>query len=133
MRIGSTLLLLAASLSGQGARPVAPEAATPQLKLQATQLSPQAMLKAMVALDRASRNQSGATVEVIGYDDKAILRLLSLRIQGQVRLEFHPMDKRGHQELYALMHQDPSRPGPPLFVPVMAGGKVSRSDDKWFR
>ncbi len=87
----------------------------------------------MVAHDQAQRKQPGATVEVIGYDDEAALRLLAMTIRDQVRLEFRAMDEQGQKELYAFMHQDPSRPSPVLFVPMLAGGKVTKADDKWLR
>jgi len=43
------------------------------------------------------------------------------------------MDKHSQRELYAFMHQDPSHPAPVLFVPKLAGGKVSTTDDKWLK
>ncbi|WLT33206.1 hypothetical protein [Geothrix sp. PMB-07] len=56
-------------------------------------------------------------MEVIGYDDEAILKLLSLAVAKKVRLEFKATDKRQHRELYAFMQQDPSRPSPVLSIP----------------
>jgi hypothetical protein len=105
----------------------------PKLKLRATALSPQAMLRAMLAQERASRAQAGATVEVIGYEDGAVLKLLSFEAAENARLNFHAMDKDSQRELYALMHQDPGHPMPVLFVPRLAGGKSSTSEDKWLK
>jgi len=132
MRIGS-LFLLVSSLSAQDAKPLGPEVAALRLKARATALSPKEMLKRIVALDQARRSQPGATVEVIGYDDEAALKLLAVQIRNQVRLEFRNMDKWGHQELYAFMHQDPNRPGPAPMLPMLAGAKVSRPEDKWLK
>jgi hypothetical protein len=94
-------------------------------------MTPQQMLRAMVALERAPAKQPGATVEVIGYDDEAALNLMALRLADQVRLGYRPLESHGHQELYAFMHQDPKHPGPVLLVPVLAGAKVRRAEDKW--
>ena len=87
----------------------------------------------MVALDQARRSQLGAMVEVIDYDDEAALRLLAMTIRDQVRLEFRAMDEQGQKELYAFMHQDPNRPSPAPMVPMLAGGKVFRAEDKWLK
>ena len=87
----------------------------------------------MVAQDQARRKQPGATVEVIGYDDEAALKLLSIRAAERARLEFHTMDKRGHQELYAFMHQDPCHPGPVLFVPRLPNGPSSTTEARWLK
>ena len=62
--------------------------AVPKLKLRAAPLSPQAMLRAMLAQERASRDQAGATVEVIGYEDGVVLKLLSLEAAENTRLNF---------------------------------------------
>lgn len=96
-------------------------------------MTPQQMLRAMMALEQAHAKQPGATVEVIGYDDEAALNLMALRLVEQVRRDFHPMSSQGNQELYAFMHQDPNRPGPVLLVSVLAGGKVTRAEDRWLR
>ncbi len=87
----------------------------------------------MVALDQAQRNQPGTTVEVIGYDDEAVLKLMALRAIKQVGLEFKVMDTLPEQELYAFMHQDPSRPSPVLILPRLAGVPVARADDPWLK
>ena len=137
MRIGSTLLLLVSSLSAQVEKPTAskPSSNTLELRLraQAMPLSPQEMLRSMVARDQARRSQPGATVEVIGYDEEAALKLLAITIRDQVRLEFRTMDKEGEKELYAFLHQDPNRPGPAPMVPMLAGAKVFRPEDKWLK
>jgi hypothetical protein len=104
-----------------------------KLKLRATPLSPQAMLRAMVAQDRASRIQAGATVEVVGYEDEAALKLLSIDAAEHTRLNFHIMDKQSHRELYAFMHQDPSHPAPVLFVPKVAGAPSTKADAEWLK
>lgn len=80
-------------------------------------LTPHEMLRAMVAQEQRRRGLPGATVEVWGVDEEAALKLLSLRVAAQVRQQFHVMDKRGHQELYTFMHQDPSRPPAASRVP----------------
>src|SRR5664279_2050184 len=105
----------------------------PKLNLRAAPLSPQAMLRAMLAQERASRDQTGATVEVIGYEEGAVLKLLSIDAAEHTRLNFHIMDKHSQRELYAFMQQDPSHPAPVLFVPRLAGGKVPTADDKWLK
>ncbi|MBI1753363.1 MAG: hypothetical protein HY014_14040 [Acidobacteria bacterium] len=84
-------------------RPAAP-------RLQGRVLTPLEMLRAMVAQERRRRGLPEATVEVWGTDEEAALKRLSLQVAAQVRQQFHVTDKRGHQELYAFMHQDPSRP-----------------------
>jgi hypothetical protein len=91
------------------------------------------MLRAMVAKHQAQSNQPGATVEVIGYDDDAALRLMALKVAEKTRLEFRNTDKLQARELYEFMHQDPSHPSPVLFVPMLAGGKATRAEDKWLR
>jgi hypothetical protein len=91
------------------------------LALQAAFPSPLDQVKAMVARDPELANLPGATVEVIGHDDASALKLLSMRIRDQVRLEFHPMDTLGEHELYQFMHQDPGHPGPVLFLPPVPG------------
>jgi len=103
------------------------------LKLRKSPLTPQEILWAMVAQGQAQKNQPGATVEVIGYDDEAMLRLLALTVAGKVRLEFRNTDKLQHQELYEFMQQDPSHPSPVLILPTLAGGPVARAEDKWLR
>lgn len=110
-------LLLVTCLSGQEVKPPAPPTAKPRLNLPKRPLTPQEMLRAMVIQDQARRTQPGATVEVIGYDDEAALKLLSLTVAKKVRLEFKNTDKLQHRELYAFMQQDPSRPSPILFIP----------------
>jgi hypothetical protein len=105
----------------------------PKLKLRAAPLSPQAMLQAMLAQERASRDQAGATVEVIGYEDGAVLKLLSLEAAEHTRLNFHIMDKLGQRELYAFMSQDPSRPKPVLFVSRLPSGRSATAEDKWLK
>lgn len=129
-------LFVAILLVGQEDKPTPIPAETgpaQKLKFRAISLSPQALLRAMVAQERASRAQAGATVEVIGYEDEAVLRLLSIDVAEHTRLNFHIMDKHGQRELYAFMHQDPSHPAPVLFVPRLTGGKVSTPDDKWLK
>ena len=105
----------------------------PRLQLTKAPLTPQDMLRAMVAQDRAQRHQPGATVEVIGYDDAAALKLLAMQVAGKVRLEFRTTDKLQARELYEFMHQDPSRPSPVLFVSMLAGGPLTRAEDKWLK
>jgi hypothetical protein len=91
------------------------------------------MVQAMVAQDQAQRKQPGATVEVIGYDDEAVLNLLSLNVAQKVRLEFRNTDKLQHRELYEFMRRDPNHPGPVPILPVLAGGPVASTDDKWLK
>lgn len=129
-------LFVAVLLFGQEGKPAPkppPAAPAPKLKLRATPLSLQAMLRVMLAQERASRVLAGATVEVIGYEDETVLKLLSLDAAEHTRLNFHIMDKQSQRELYAFMNQDPSHPAPVLFVPKLAGGKVSTADDKWLK
>lgn len=135
MRVRSVLLatsLLMGQEEGTVPRPsfVVPG---PPLKLRAAPLSPQNLLRAMLAQERASRNQAGATVEVIGYEEGTALKLLSFEAAENARLNFHIMDKRSQLELYAFMHQDPGHPTPVLSVPRLAGGKSSTAEDKWLR
>ncbi|HEY3270554.1 MAG TPA: hypothetical protein VGJ89_05005 [Geothrix sp.] len=83
------LALLATSLLvGQAEKP-APKTSHalpgPSLKLRVVPLSPQAMLRAMLAQEQASRTQAGATVEVIGYEDEAALKLLALDVAEHTR------------------------------------------------
>jgi hypothetical protein len=129
-------MFVAFLLIGQEDKP-APKLAlgvpAPKPKLLGAPLSPQAMLRGMLAQERASRAQAGATVEVIGYEDEAVLKLLAIEAAENTRLNFHIMDKHSQRELYAFMHQDPSHPAPVLFVPKLAGGKVSTTDDKWLK
>jgi len=87
----------------------------------------------MVAKHLGQSNQPGATVEVIGYDDDAALKLLALHVADKTRLEFRNTDKLQHRELYEFMQQDPSRPTPALSLPRLPGGESSRADDKWLR
>ena len=87
----------------------------------------------MVAQDQAQRKQPGATVEVIGYDDEATLKLLALKVADKTRLEFRNTDTLHARELCAFMHQDPSHPSPVLIIPTLAGGPVTRADDKWLK
>lgn len=105
----------------------------PKLKLRATPLSPQAMLRAMLIQERANRNQAGATVEVIGYEDEAILKLLSIEVAEHTRLNFHIMDKQSQRELYAFMHQDPSHQAPVLLIPKVAGAPSTRANAEWLK
>jgi hypothetical protein len=91
------------------------------------------MVQAMVAQDQAQRKQPGVTVEVIGYDDEAILRLLAFTVARQVRLEFRATDTLQAKELSTLMRQDPSHPSPVLILPVLAGGPAAGPDDKWLK
>lgn len=95
--------------------------------------NPREVLNAMVAQDQAQRKNPGAVVEVIGTDEVTSLRLLSLRLSGQVRREFHPMDTWGQRELYAFMHQDPSHPAPVLIIPPLAGAPSVSPADAWKR
>lgn len=104
-----------------------------KLKLRAIALSPQAMLRAMLAQERANRAQAGATVEVIGYEDEAVLKLLSIDAAEHTRLNFHVMETQGERELYAIMHQDPSLPTPVLFIPTLAGGPSTRTNAEWLK
>ena len=85
----------------------------------------------MLPQDPARRTTPGATVEVIGTDEAAALRLLSFRVLEQVRYQFHPMDRLGQHDLYAFMHQDPSHPAPVLPIPQLAGVPVASPDDDW--
>ena len=87
----------------------------------------------MVVEDQARKHQPGATVEVIGSDDDAALRLIALKVAEKTRLEFRHIDNLQHRELYEFMHQDPSHPSPVLFVPMLAGGKETRAEDRWLR
>lgn len=91
------------------------------------------MIRAMVAQDQTQRREPGATVEVFGYDDEATLKLLALKVTDKTRLESRNTDKLQARELCDFMHQDPSRPSPLLFVPMLAGGKVTRAEDKWLK
>ncbi len=129
-------LFVAVLLSGQEGKPAPkPPLAVPsqQFKLRATPFSPQAMLRAMLAQERASRAQAGATVEVIGYEDEAALKLLSIDAAAHTRLNFHIMDKQSQRELYAFMHQDPSHPVPVMFIPKVAGGPSAKANADWLR
>lgn len=129
-------LLLASLLLGQEAPPGIKPASTElaqHLRIRAVLMTPQAMLRAMVAMDRAQRDQPGAVVEVLGYDDEKALRLLALAAAQHVRLAFDPMTMEGHRNLYAFMHQDPNRPSAVPPAPMLAGAKVARSEDKWLR
>jgi hypothetical protein len=91
------------------------------------------MLRAMVAQERASRAQAGATVEVLGYEDEAVLKLLSIDAAQHTRLNFHVMDKQSQRELYVLMHQDPSHPAPVLLMPKVAGVPSIRANAEWLK
>jgi hypothetical protein len=135
MRVCSALFV-AVLLSGQEAQPAPnppPTVLGPKLKLRAAPLSPQAMLRAMLAQERASQAQAGATVEVIGYEDEAALKLVAINVAEHTRLIFHPMDTQSQRELYAFMHQDPSHPTPVLFVPKVAGGPSATPNAEWLR
>lgn len=70
----------------------------------------------LVDQELARRNEPGATLEVIGYDDAAALKLLSSKVALKVRLAFKATDTHQHRELYAFMRQDPSHPKPVLFI-----------------
>jgi hypothetical protein len=129
-------ILLSALLAGQGTeqphpRPPGPPA--PHLKIRKPFQSPQELIRVMVAQDQAQRKQPGALVEVIGYDDEAVLKLLLLKMSQKASLEFRNTDKLQAQELRAFMQQDPSHPSPALILPVMPGGPVARTDDKWLK
>ena len=91
------------------------------------------MIRAMVVSEQMQRKQPGAIVEVIGYEEEVALRLIGFKVVEKARLEFRNMDKLQHLELYNFIHQDPSRPSPVLFVPMLAGAKVSRTEDKWLK
>jgi hypothetical protein len=135
MRAYSALFVVSL-LAGQGDKPLPKPVETgpaQKLKLRATPLSPQAMLRAMLVQERANRNQAGATVEVIGYEDEAVLKLLAIHVAEHTRLNFHTMDKQSQRELYAFMHQDPSRPAPVLFVPKVAGGPSAKTNSEWLK
>jgi len=129
-------VLMSSLLVGQDARPLSyppAEVPAPSLRLLKTSLSPQDMIRAMVAQDQAHQREPGATVEVIGYDDEAALKLLSVNVAETVRLTFRNTDKLHHQELYAFMHQDPSYLSPVFLMPMLAGAKAKTIDDKWLR
>ena len=114
---------MAMVVQGQGIEPVAPACAGPtssSIRIH-PQLSPREMIRAMVALEQTQRNIASATVEVIGYDDQAVLKLISLSVAQKARLEFHPMNKLQQVELYHFMHQNVSNPTPFLFVPKLPG------------
>ena len=128
------VLLLAASLAGQSPRPLPiPMPLEQSRALQAEFLPLREQLREMLPQDSAQRTTPGATVEVIGTDETAALKLLSFRVLEQVRREFHPMDTHGQRELYAFMHQDPSHPAPTFFIPPMAGAPITASSDAWRR
>jgi hypothetical protein len=91
------------------------------------------MIRVMVAQDQAQRNQPGATVEVIGYDDEATLKRLALDVVDKTRLEFKKTDKLQHRELYEFMRQDPSHPSPVMIMPVLAGGPPTSQENKWLK
>lgn len=112
-----SVVCLAGQDIGPQSNPVVGPTPAPRFKLLGKPLTPAAMLQAMLAQDQAQKAQPGATVEVIGTDEETALKLLSLKVVRQVRLEFRIMDKRQQQELYAFMHQDPSHPAPVLFIP----------------
>ncbi len=128
-------VLISTLLAGQEAGPVGnPSPPAPRLKVQKPSLTPQAMLRAMLAREQAQRNQPGATVAVIGYDDEAALRLLAFTAARKVGLEYKPFTDSLHaKELGAFMQQDPSHPSPVLILPVLAGGPSARAEDKWLR
>lgn len=129
-------LLVTVLLVGQEGKPVSNQVETgpaPKLRLRAAPLPPQAMLRAMVAQERASRAQAGATVEVIGYEEEAVLKLLAIHVAEHTRLTFRAMDKQSQRELYAFMHQDPSRPAPVLFLPKAIGGPSTKADAGWLK
>ena len=65
------------------------------------------------------------------YDDEVVLKMLALTVAKKVHLEFKRTDTFQHQELRALMQQDPSRPSPVLIIPLLAGGPLPGADDKW--
>jgi hypothetical protein len=125
--------MMASELIAQVAKPAQTSMPDPQRPhgVPVVPLGPREMLRAMVARDRMRQGMPGATVEIIGYDSEVALRLLSLRLAEQVRMEFRSTDKRQHQELYEFMHQDPGSPSPVMFVPMLAGGKAARADEKW--
>ncbi|MCE1204739.1 MAG: hypothetical protein LWW79_09055 [Holophagaceae bacterium] len=87
----------------------------------------------MVTQERTSRAQAGATVEVIGYEDEAVLKLLAIQVAEHTRLNFRTMDKQSQRELYALLHQDPSHPAPVLFIPKAIGGPTTKADAEWLK
>jgi hypothetical protein len=129
-------VLMGSLLLGQDAMPVvhpSPAPSAVRLKLRKSYRTPLEMIQAMVAQEAVQRRQPGTTVEVIGYDDEAILNLLSQNVAQKVRLEFRNTDKMQHQELYEFMRQDPSHPGPVLILPALAGGPVARAADKWLK
>ena len=129
-------ILLSSLLAGQGATPVAiPSPGPVSLRLgpQKSQLTPQEMIRAMVKQEQTPKNQPGATVEVIGYDEEVAIKLLTWKAAEKVRLEFRPIDSRGNQELYTFMHQDQKSSSPVLIIPALAGGPASRADDKWLK
>ena len=87
------------------------------------------MVQAMVAQDQVQRIEPETTVEVIGSDDEAALKLLSLQVAQKNRLEFRYTDRLQHRELYEFMHQDPSHPSPMLVVPMLAGAQTKTTED----
>jgi hypothetical protein len=129
-------VLMGSLLLGQEAMPVKhplPPFPTASLKLRKFCRTPQEMVQAMVAQEQAQRSQPGATVEVVGHDDEAALKLLSLKVAQKVRLEFRNSDKLQARELCEVMHQDPSHPSPILSLPMLAGAKAKTMDDQWLR
>jgi hypothetical protein len=129
-------VLMSTLLAGQDAVSVKhPSPASPalRLKLRKSYRTPLEMVQAMVAQDQAQRRQPGATVEVIGYDDEAVLKLLALNVANKTRLAFRNTDKLQHRELYEFMQLDPSHPNPVLILPNLAGGPVARAEDKYLK
>ena len=129
-------LLLAPLLLGQGEPPKEQSKAQPlslAFKFEFGPMTPQATFKALLAQERAARKQAGATVEVIGYEDTTVLKLLSLQTAERVRLGFDRLDSRGNHELRAFMEQDPSHPSPVLVVPMLAGAPTTNPDAKWIK
>jgi hypothetical protein len=59
--------------------------------------------------------------------------MLAFTVAKKVRLEFKATDTLQHQELRALMQQDPSHPSPVLILPVQAEGPSARPEDNWLR
>jgi hypothetical protein len=117
-------LLLVTELYGQANAPLPPLDPGPRLPIRVIRgaaCGPQELIRTMLAAERTRRGLPGATVEVIGYDEEATLKLLSLKVAAMVQFEFRPMDKLQHQELRALMQQDPSKPVHVLFVPRLPG------------
>jgi hypothetical protein len=94
---------------------------------------PQGLFRGLPAQEHKARKPSGATVEIIGYEDGTVLKLLSLQTAERVRLVFNPYDTRSRHELRAFMQQDPSRPSQLLFIPTLAGTPSTSAEARWIK